>query len=109
MERRCGENGIRRVGSRVTSQNNAEALGGGRAGGVRGRKGWLSKIVKLNKRSAAGKIGRNAITVLPPCTKGGIFSTPNISPRDRIIIYSRERKLFVTVFLCFCVASTTET
>lgn len=44
--------------------------------GARGRKGWLSKIVKLNKRSAAGKIGRNAITVLSR-TKGEYFH-PNI-------------------------------
>lgn len=49
--------------------------------GARGKRGegGLSKIVKLNKRSAAGKIGRNAITApsLPARTKREYFP-PNI-------------------------------
>lgn len=65
MEERERERGRRVGGSAcVTRQNNGGGGGRSRARGRRG--GWaLSKIVKLNKRSAAGKIGRNAITPLP--------------------------------------------
>lgn len=68
--------------------------------GARGKGGRLSKIVKLNKRSAAGKIGRNAITApsLPARTKREYFP-PNIPENN--YLQPQENSLS-TVFKLRC-------